>query len=406
VVHDVEAGAEDVAHAVENGASAVAHGVENAAKTVESGAAGAVGFVKQQAVDAERFGAELWDKLKYQLVPGQGFDTPPVRSGPEDLSTMASDDDVAAARQELSQNAAAERTALHRLPAGERAAYARVKASLSPGVPPGNEVLAQAALQRMLLDGRLEGQKDLRGRKNLLDDLDRIATEHLAPGVNRHQLLDETVRECDDPTTISQEGKGTCTVTSATMLLDAQHPAEYARLVGELATPGGVATMQNGQQLRRKADWASNTDEVGQVPRSTGQRLLEPALMQYGYDIGGYNNTGDTRNLGPISLPFGGGLMDWEKDKVLKALTGVDYHEKLCIPGEYDSDWAQIASLTARGQLVPASVSWGGGMENGHALLIQSVQGDQVTVLNPWGEEDTFTKEQFQTMMFAYQVPT
>ena len=98
--------------------------------------------------------------------------------------------------------------AVAQLPPDQQQAYQALSASLA--VNPG----AQASLQELAITGKL-GTKDLKGGQTLMQNLQAIATQPLAEGVDRSKLLNEVVDELADPVCIQQEARNTCGATTA-----------------------------------------------------------------------------------------------------------------------------------------------------------------------------------------------
>jgi hypothetical protein len=403
VGHAATGAVKAVEHAAASGAKAVEHAAASGAKAIEQGAKAVAHAVSGPAEKLAKFASDGWEKLEYQIGIDKGVDA--EKTVKEEAANQVAKGEADKAKADLTANGKAEAAALAKLPPAERDAYATVKAGMAgeKGDPAGEDAVAERALQKMLIAGKVGG-KDLRGGKTVLDNLATIAKEPLAPGIDRGALLCETTREIADATTINQEGKGTCGAAVSCMMLAMKNPSEYTRIVGQLATPAGKAVLQNGDTITRVPDW-----QAPDRGRTTSQRLLEPALMNYGYSADGttYSNTKDDRSLFGIGTPGGAstGLADWEQEKVLTGLYGEKYSDHLTLAGSYDGDWKSIQSWTGRGEPIPASICYGGGIKEDHHVIITGVAGDNVTIMNPQGKVETFSKEQFQKMMLSYRTP-
>ena len=98
-----------------------------------------------------------------------------------------------------------EATALDKLNAKQRAEYEAVKKVCEKA----NDPVAQLSLQKLLMEGSLPGEKDLKGGGNVLDNLSKLATSTtLAKGIDRSQLLTDVVQELATPSAISQGAIG------------------------------------------------------------------------------------------------------------------------------------------------------------------------------------------------------
>lgn len=349
----------------------------------------AVGAVKQGLSSAweavsSGFMKFVFGPLKDQLETREVLDDPDT--------TYASPQAQKRATMELKTREPEEAAALAKL--GDRAKqYERLKTLV------GDDVMARHALQGMLLDGRLTGGKDLRGGKDLLTHLSRMAEGPLAEGVDRAALVASVIEEAENPTKIAQQAKGTCVATSSTILLARENPTEYARLVADLASPAGKTRLQNGAELQREADWSK--EDGGRTPSVA---LLQPALMEYGNFFLDYDNDADT-SRGPFGWGIHGGLSHWGADRILEGLTGRGFGNVFVTRFNKESTWKRIEAALADGKSVPASLFWSNGGAGGHQILIDKVEGDWVYYTNPWGQQERAQLGEFKQHLSAAQIP-
>jgi hypothetical protein len=252
--------------------------------------------------------------------------------------------------------------------------------------------LAVGPLGKLLADGTLLKSRDLRNGGNLLLQLNRMATEPLAPGLNRTSLLSGMVTQAQDPGTISQGSRGTCTVTTVEYMLATKSPAEYARVMTDLATGDGSVTLADGTQAHRVPD-STATDDSG---RSDVSRLFEAAMMQVGTGLLTYSDKTDKTGVGPYTfLP--GGLGNRQVTRVANAVLDGHYRSDDAVPliGEipYTSVGGKrlmrdLEAALAKGERVPVGLDWRGEGEwkpAGHEVLALKVQDGRVYFRNPWG---------------------
>ena len=304
-----------------------------------------------------------------------------------------------------------EQAALTKL--GARADGYRQMAEICKGDP-----IAGEALQRMLLDGRLTAGKDLAGKGDLFAHLARVATQPLAQGLDRKELLTSLIEEVDNPVKISQEGKGTCVATSATIVMTRKNAAEYARLVADLARPEGTTTTVSGASLQRHADWANDND-YGRTP---SLRLLQPALMDLGNGFMRYNNDKDVHTLSNGSLwdkikdgwqsfrdmlsripIMPGGLSGRGANKVLEALTGEDYAMIYMVTRlNRGSAFRRVEEASRAGKPVPVGLEWEGG---GHKVVLDKIEGGMAYITNPWGQRETMGLAEFKSNLMDANIP-
>jgi hypothetical protein len=303
----------------------------------------------------------------------------------------ASASEVREARARLSNRAAAEAAAVAGLGARGKG-YEAVAAAIS------NDPIAREALQRMLLDGRLTGAKDKLGRGDMLDHLVRLEAGPLADGLAAGDMLAHLVEEADNPTKLAQEARGTCVATTATIVLAREAPAEYVRLVADLAAPRGHSLTAGGRTISRTPDW--NEQDDGN--RTPSVRLLQPALMELGNGLTRYDNRKDRHAIGPWAL-LPGGLGTFGADRVLEALTG-DSWRSLPVINRLTRGWAfeKVKAATEAGRSVPVGVMWEGG---GHKILVDAIRGDTVHFTNPWGQRETMSVAEFRQHMMDANLP-
>ena len=256
-----------------------------------------------------------------------------------------------------------------------------------------------------LLDKEVNGKPALLDKAKdgttALDNLDRFANSNLDKRLtsfgkpeDKSKVLSGLLQEMNAPAqTINQGDRGTCTVTSMTHRVADKNPGEYSRLVTDLATKG-EAKLTNGDTIKPPADGFME-DRGG---RTTSERLLQSALMNYARPGEGYQNWNpgkdgtrgtpddgfsDPTNPSSRSLdgypPNGGGLTYDDNMKVLKGLHGKDFNrhtDDLLNRTKKEIDAGRGPVFTG--------VAWDGGM---HAVEITKVENGRVYYRNPWGPD-------------------
>ena len=191
-------------------------------------------------------------------------------------------------------------------------------------------------------------------------------------------------------------------------------PAEYMRLVQELASPAAKATTVNGTQITRNSDWA-NTNDGGRTP---SMRMLAPAMMDVGNFFLRYDNNLDAHVLENRStwqkikdgfhnlvgnFKIAGGLEGFGTNKVLEALTGDNYTTIYGITRlNRPFAWHRIEAQIAKGHSVPVGMAWEGG---GHELLLDKIEGGFCYFNNPWGETDRMSVAEFKRNLTNANIP-
>ncbi|HEY9724413.1 MAG TPA: hypothetical protein V6D47_20590 [Oscillatoriaceae cyanobacterium] len=330
------------------------------------------------------------------------FKTRKVTDDPSDVNNPTSDD-IAQAQQQTRSNQAAEKAAIAKLPADQQKEYNAVLGQVQ------NDPMARRALQKMLLDGRLPGSKDLKGQGTVLDQLNNLTSAPLAKGIDRASLVSQVTSEVENPVRIDQQQKGTCGPTTAQILLARKNPAEYVRIINGLASPGGSVQLAGGDTVSRNSDW--NDDNDG--GRSISSRLFEPALMQDGETLLGfhipfmhYNNQTDKNQEGPLGLS--GGLMNGGEAHIVSQLLGKNYDSSTYYFFNRDGKWNDLKSALSAGKgPIPVSLEWNDGDgPGGHFVQIDKIQSGTVYYTNPWGQRETMSENEFKSHITGQAIPS
>lgn len=248
--------------------------------------------------------------------------------------------------------------------------------------------------------GNLQAMSDLSALQEqgkltpeVLAGLEQLATQPLAPGVDRQDLIVTALRQMADPSSVNQGDKFTCAPAVVQTMVAKDQPAEYLRLVAGLASPEGTVTLQNGETLTRDANWQSDPT------RSVIDNLMQPAFMQLA--SGSYDSATDSRKTGTGT---GQGLYAAEQDKLIAAVTG---RKNTSIRGSGPEVIGQLGKATAAGQNVPAIITYQGANSEikGHAVLVESVKNGKVTYLDPKAGRKTVSLEEFQAKLQSVSLP-
>lgn len=268
----------------------------------------------------------------------------------------------------------------------QRAQYGRVVETVAA------DPQARLALQVLLAEGKLPGKSKATDGADLLTTLDAIATGPVSPHIDKGAMLADLVQEIAVPSAINQQDKNTCCVASVQMLTAMQNPAEYARIVGGLASPDGAVTLANGSKLEREP----GTDADDNSGRTAPSRLWQAAMTQFALGDVGYDNATDGRNDGKW------GVFGHELDRVVDALTNRD-NPLLSVEDNYSgADMLRDVSKHANaGHPVPVCLDWGekdkdGDEHPGHDILVTAVKDGRVFYNNPWGLQESMSTAEFE----------
>ena len=304
------------------------------------------------------------------------------------------------ARKRLRETEADEKEALKKLTPQDREAYKAVASQVEA------DPATHMTLRNLLLDGRLPGDKDLAAGKSLLANLSELAKQPLAEGIDRKALLADVIANVDDPITISQRQQNTCGPTTGQLMLARQQPSEYVRLAAGLASPEGSVQLQNGDTIKREADWNDRPEDG----RTLGNRLFQSSLMEYANGKFDYSNVNDTRKvkLGPVDLDIPG-LLPNEMVNLAEALTGGDHKIDFSIMSDRVSrTFREALEKAGPGCEVPILVNYN--VENQgvkstapHYMLVTGFDAESgmVEVSNPWGREEKISLTELQSHLIA-----
>jgi hypothetical protein len=247
-------------------------------------------------------------------------------------------------------------------------------------------------------------------RTSLLDNLQKIATEPMAPGAKgrRGEILGRVIEETGDPTwQLDQGNVGECAPTTIQTHLLLHTPSEYARTIAGLSSPARSATLADGSQLNAaQNDLVPNAtvtvldrdNKMQTIPdrRSVTERMFQGAIQQYGD-----RSTGGPANFNCNTDQTG--LWDNQVANVLHGLYNRPYTAlppgQQGVGGAVGSNQAQRNGLfnQVNDQLnmgmgpVPVEVNWGkaGDANSGyHELMVTGVGDGRVYFRNPWGSRD------------------
>jgi hypothetical protein len=386
-------GAKAVGNAIANGAKAVGRAIVSVGKAVWH-------WGKSAGDRIYTWGAQAWGKVReffgVQNIKRESGTlwTRKIERDPGDVNATGPFASLGATIY-LATHAKNARAALAKLSPDDRARYERVFKATGSAV-------GQAALQNWLIAGKLPGTAARGGdRGTLLSQLDRMASQPLAGGIARRDLLSDTILEIADPAAINQHKKGTCVATVAAILLAKQDPAEYARLVGGLASPEGTVRTAMGDVIAREADWKASDGG-----RSTPQRLLEPAFMELGNGNLDYRN-GDDKSFSEDEGSEGtGGLSSSDSARLLTSVMGTAYKSVWVDdkqPGSLDAVFDKLKARLTSGERVPCSLLW---IKGSHKILAERISGDRVYYTNPWGKEESLSIAEFKARLTSFNSAT
>jgi hypothetical protein len=286
-----------------------------------------------------------------------------------------------------------EQEALSKLSDGERKQYKEVKDAIATYHDKGSE---QLALQKLLFQGKLPGERDLKGEGTTLDHLARAAKgDDLAKGVQRGDFAGTLARELATPSSINQGGRGTCAPTSLSIDLAEKNPAEYARISVGMASKEGKVELADGKTTLQRENETSFKDDGSN--RSINQRILSPALMETANLDSEYNDKSGE----------GAGATSAGLDKLNDAIHGKDMKSAEFGDDQKDDAMHVIDSELDQGRNVLTGMRFEepGKEHSFHEVLVTGSSKedgkDYVHFTNPWGDEEKMTRDDFKNRVFS-----
>ncbi len=297
----------------------------------------------------------------------------------------------------IKDNKALVATARAGLEAGQRIAFDKLWKLAA------DDIGAQAALQLLLLEGTLTTAPSSGGSHSLLDELTQLAdrTQPIAKGLERDDLVNDLIQEIAFPSSISQRHRRTCTVTAAQIHLARVRPAEYARIVRELAAePNAPVQLAAGLHLQREP----GTETADDSKRTQSSRLFQAAAMETMFPDADYDNVSD-QNILADGQKFPAGNMD-SLAGLMQGLLGPDSYVSPRWQGDFAGPGAFAEAIIAAakaGHPTLVALYRHGNAEDqaggaGHQVLVIEATDSGVRYVNPWGQIETTTAERLGQM--------
>lgn len=166
----------------------------------------------------------------------------------------------------------------------------------------GRSILSDNSKQSLinLLENCNLSKKDS-GGKTILDNLNKIKNlvNNLESKVNVSFLLDDLIVGIDKPERSVQGYRNTCGAASLEYALMTKDPAEYTKIVADLAT-SGQSILRDGSTLIADNNSLSTAKDGDEGNRLYSSRIFQSAIMKAGtlFNQGGYNVNKDTPEAG------------------------------------------------------------------------------------------------------------
>lgn len=264
---------------------------------------------------------------------------------------------------------------------------------------------SRLALQLLAMQGKLTDGPTASDGQTLLGALHTAATQPNAPGIDTRTLVCDLVRELATPSAIHQGNKGTCGPTTVQIKLAKDNPAEYARIVAGLASEGGEVQLANGETIRR--EYGTDADDLS--GRTQSSRLCQAAMMELGNGDASYDNGSDEHTLdGEVT----GGLGGSQINDIMEAVFDSSFETEEVSGMSLDDRSARISDIEEalkRGDSVPIAIGAGeatDGSTGCHWVNVTRIEGDTVYYQNPWGQEESMSRDELAERLRAATLPS
>ena len=240
-----------------------------------------------------------------------------------------------------------------------------------------NEAWTNGRLRRLDPDG-----------VSTMQHLHTLLNQPLAPGLDREVLLKEVAGALADPGQINQQGAGTCGITSVEYIHSSEDPSDWVRVLAGLSSAQGEVKLRDGTLLQRNPTGLNN-DAFG---RNNIDRLYQSSMSELYNGENRYDNQQDL-NLDAQGKSTGRGLPRVEVAKALSAVFGQPYEYNEYSGDRYETDH-DLRMRLADGQRVWISINWVHDLKDApvsHAIALEAVNGDSVSLRNPQGAGDNGT---------------
>jgi len=240
-----------------------------------------------------------------------------------------------------------------------------------------NEAWSNGRLRRLDPDGI-----------STMQHLHTLLNQSLAPGLDREVLLKEVAAALAEPGRINQQGAGTCGITSVEYIHSQEDPSDWVRVLAGLSSAQGDVKLRDGTLLQRNPSGLNN-DAFG---RNNIDRLYQSSMSELFNGENRYDNQQDL-NLDAQGKSTGRGLPRVEVAKALSAVFGQPYEYNEYGGDRHDTDH-DLRLRLADGQRVWISINWVNDLKDApvsHAIALEAVHGDSVSLRNPQGLADDGT---------------
>lgn len=228
--------------------------------------------------------------------------------------------------------------------------------------------------------------------KTLIDELDALGRAFMSQvrltGVAGEDVMDDMLVHVDDPSTVVQSNRGTCTATSLQFQATRSAPAEVCRVLVGLAKDEPV-TLRSGQTLRPCKD-GQQLDSASD--RSHASRLFQSAFMDFMSPPGHrYSNQADRYvdvRTGRVADKLSGATRPENLAAPLAAFFGEEVTTVIASDGDRDKEAKALQLLEEKGNdKTLVALYWKKSLfsGSGHMVAFDEVKDGRVYFRDPNG---------------------
>lgn len=234
--------------------------------------------------------------------------------------------------------------------------------------------------------------------KIIFDKLGEMLKTSYDPRIGDNKaFVVSTLHDIAMPSDISQEGIGTCTGTSIQIQLAIRNPVEYLKMIDTLAKNQPYTTIKGDTIPPNFTFTQEGVDNKLNTGRTISAKIMQNSIMDFG--------DAETRNFD--SSKGDGGLT---YDQTVKALNSiVDAKVETSYLWTYTPP--QLINI-----LHNSKPSWNNPVEISlaydskgrdaiHSVNVIKASDNQITIVNPWGREETFPEEELKKRILSVSNP-
>jgi hypothetical protein len=209
---------------------------------------------------------------------------------------------------------------------------------------------------------------------------------------NTKDLVISSLHDISMPTDISQEEIGTCAGTSVQIQLAMRNPVEYLKMIDTLAKNKPYISV-SGKSIPPNFTFTNEGETTHDTKRTISSKIIQNSIMDYA--------DGDTRNFDSSKNDSG-----LDTDFTAKALNDI---VGLNVESLYSSMFSgsQLVNILSKSNISynnPVEISMEyqkTGRDVIHSVNVVSMDSNNVTIVNPWGREETFPIEALKTRIMS-----